>query len=905
MRLVSARLKGLIGVYRASGKKEIFIDFNKCKNKLTLIIGKNGSGKSTIWNALQPLPDSLSDFLPKMEGGKELVYELEDGVRYIIKISYPVNTLGDRTKTTANITKVSNGVEVELNPNGNVGSYKDVLFSEFKLDPNFVQLSQLSSENSGMARKTPSERKKYVNSILDNVEVYNNIGKTLTKRSSTFKAMINSIVAKIDNIGDAESLNAFLTGAENRLSRLENEEKSLTKSLSDLEAHIKIIDPDGSIQNKYSQIYSKFTALSEDIKMVDNILTKLASDGYESLEYSLTRYTELNKEIAELDKDIYSIQNELSNLLLSREEESKLIQIKSDKLLVLTSNIDYDSLNARIKTLKANIQNYLSFFKSIGIDNYTSITKDEFISGLNILRSIKDIISNIKSSCKMDNFVQAIEMILSGVDVAREFNNAKGKLDRLKTQYNDNQTESMYWYGVSNSIKILNDRPKECKIDSCPFVSKAIEDSKYEPDTKLKDLEKEGVSLQEEISSLEKRIEDLTEIFDIYNQLLLAKRYIENNNGILSKLPNSETYSNVSIFFRKLLDGHSFNDIDNLYCYIDRANMFELYTADMDQLSKCENDMRVYSSKQEIINEIQSDIADLTTKISNITKTVEDTNRVVSEKSFELESLKQELSKCNSAIDTYKKAEELYGLKKDLKNQLDSIISDMSVIEKYIQSINELNSQLNNLSVEKKTLTDDIYKTKFSLKQLEDYTSELNEYKTKYDYVETIRKYSTPTKDGIQTIFMLLYMGKTLSMANELLSLFFNGDLELGQPDINATEFKIPCKSNISSVVNDDINSCSSGEKAMIDMILSFTFLHQSSTIYNILRLDEIDGPLDQNNRASFIIALNKIMGIFDVQNCIMISHSSEIELKDVDIILLKPVDNNIPDGNIIFSYSD
>ena len=171
--------------------------------------------------------------------------------------------------------------------------------------------------------------------------------------------------------------------------------------------------------------------------------------------------------------------------------------------------------------------------------------------------------------------------------------------------------------------------------------------------------------------------------------------------------------------------------------------------------------------------------------------------------------------------------------------------------------------------------------------------------------METIRKYSTPTKDGIQTIFMLLYMGKTLSMANELLSLFFNGDLELGQPDINATEFKIPCKSNISSVVNDDINSCSSGEKAMIDMILSFTFLHQSSTIYNILRLDEIDAPLDQNNRASFLVALNKIMGIFDVQNCIMISHSSEIELKDVDIILLKPVDNNIPDGNIIFSYSD
>ena len=81
MRLISARLKGLIGVYRASGKREIFIDFSKCKNRLTLIIGKNGSGKSTIWNALQPLPDPLSNLVPKMECEKELIYE--DGYIYI------------------------------------------------------------------------------------------------------------------------------------------------------------------------------------------------------------------------------------------------------------------------------------------------------------------------------------------------------------------------------------------------------------------------------------------------------------------------------------------------------------------------------------------------------------------------------------------------------------------------------------------------------------------------------------------------------------------------------------------------------------------------------------------------------------------------------------------------------
>ena len=52
MRLKSARLHGLMGVYSGSGKKEIFIDFTRCRNDIILIIGKNGSGKTTILNII-------------------------------------------------------------------------------------------------------------------------------------------------------------------------------------------------------------------------------------------------------------------------------------------------------------------------------------------------------------------------------------------------------------------------------------------------------------------------------------------------------------------------------------------------------------------------------------------------------------------------------------------------------------------------------------------------------------------------------------------------------------------------------------------------------------------------------------------------------------------------------------
>ena len=81
--------------------------------------------------------------------------------------------------------------------------------------------------------------------------------------------------------------------------------------------------------------------------------------------------------------------------------------------------------------------------------------------------------------------------------------------------------------------------------------------------------------------------------------------------------------------------------------------------------------------------------------------------------------------------------------------------------------------------------------------------------------------------------------------------------------------------------------------------------MYNSSTKYNIIKLDEIDGPLDYNNRVYFADVLNRIMSIMGTEQCIMISHNSELQLDNADIILLKHDANN-PDynrGNIIWSY--
>ena len=67
-----------------------------------------------------------------------------------------------------------------------------------------------------------------------------------------------------------------------------------------------------------------------------------------------------------------------------------------------------------------------------------------------------------------------------------------------------------------------------------------------------------------------------------------------------------------------------------------------------------------------------------------------------------------------------------------------------------------------------------------------------------------------------------------------------------------------------------------------------------------------MDATLDQRNRANFIRVIDEIMETLEVDNCVLVSHSSEIDMSNVDTILLQEKENNMygyNNGNIIFSY--
>ena len=230
MRYLRAQFKNYIGFYNGMNLDVVDIDFTKCQHNIILIGGKNGSGKSTLLNHLNPFPDGSNAFIPERSAEKNLVL-VSEGDTYEIHIVSPADLKGRKT-TKAYIRK--NGIE--LNENGNVSSYKDIIFSEFELDSNYISLSRLSSNDRGLGDKTPAERKKFVSNIIDNLEVYNTMYKTLNKKSLVFKSHINTLHTKIQNIGSKEAL-------EQRLSSLQSKEAELIEVRKDLKFKNFMISP--------------------------------------------------------------------------------------------------------------------------------------------------------------------------------------------------------------------------------------------------------------------------------------------------------------------------------------------------------------------------------------------------------------------------------------------------------------------------------------------------------------------------------------------------------------------------------------------------------------------------------------------------------------------------------------
>ena len=877
MRITYIRLENYIGIYNGRGDDVLEIDLSQNVNPIVIIRGTNGSGKSTLLKSLTPINDDSNAIVPGVTGRKVIRY-LHNGITYEIEYVHPIDKEGKRKQTKAQVYKYGPNGKEELNPTWNVSSAKDIIYSLFNLDSNFLALSQLSSEDRGLADKRPAERKSFVSSIISGIEAYNAMYKIISKKHSMYKSLIQSLTAKINRIGNKEDLDLRYNTITKQVSQAISDRDASIQRIAMLRAKLdennaeKLLEEYTKIRDKYelnkkervlltnslSQYYKDRTSniytveerakfiRDEEMELSENKAKlpqweesyKTASNEYSSCELKIADInTEINKKKSRLETFIDA---DFSEEELGRYNEA-VVNLKAidDDIAKLDYRIDNKSEYDRLKELFDMMNN----FSYAIMDRYEFITREDV-----------DTLVTRNSSF----YESTLATITKEIEECTKA--------RISTE-----ADIGFYESLVDKTKNLELKPKDCKFTDCVFIVEAIEAEKKKPKDALVKLSDKLKKLEEELKELNDNLHLTNEAKSFMDKLEALQVVFESNTSYLSKIGADGIWKG---FIESITNNTTAKFLEE---YIYRAtNSYNLLEA-KESVSKIVDSLKEsaikYNANKTIIDEINGDIERMEAErngyerdlniayenMGNYSALRDEYDCLIREAETNLPHLDKIQEIDLEMRELEKKANESKA-KRDLIKELNAkILEESAIAERCKDNYNELIAQ-----------RDDIAHNKILI---DEYHKEMQEYTDNYERIEAIKYYVSPNT-GIQTIFIGAYMNDIMVKANELASCIFGGEFVIQPFVINETEFRIPCLG--SGLMNDDISSMSTSQICMLSMIISFAILANASTDYNILKLDEIDGGLDTENRIQFITLLGNLISMVGCEQCFLISHNME-----------------------------
>ena len=868
MKILYVKLENYIGIFNGRGDNVLEIDLSHTTTPIIVIKGHNGSGKSTLLKALNPMPDSNDQFIPGAEAKKTLVYQINtDIVR--IEYLYPVKKDGSRATTKAQVFKNNE----PLNLTNNVSDAKEIIYTLFKLDSSFLALSQLTSTDRGLADKRPSERKIFVNSSISGIEEYNNMYKVINKKFSMYKSLINSVVSKINKIGNKQELDISFNRVNRMLEEIIKERDTALASVAKIQAKLD--------ENNAKELVDKYNSLESEIYeknvKVKQLLAELKDINPDLVTHNMIELRKIEKskaiELATLNEEIKNTQALKDSLSKEMNELNSNIQKKiAERNTYISTEISTEEMNAYDDAVKElNIIHQDIHTAGLNISDKTEIQNlnELFTFIIDKLQFITDGLNSIDYEMGFD-FILKNKHNEETWRIAQDLRN---EINSLTMQVNETNLQMSLLESLVEKSEKLKLRPASCKDNTCIFIKDAFEAAKQKPNDELIKLQQKNEKTSNILKEKQKQLEVINDCIELKNRF----------DVIYNKICSYE-------FLLNKVDLHDLTSIDFLVS-IARTGNYKMIKETRDKINVLYNLLELkenyektvdlykdaideYNKNKSIIDSINMDIDSSKEKLQDVSKEYS----LKSSKVTELETTISELEPMVNKLSTYIeiKLPEL----EMIMNQIQGLRNNKESLRQRVMQVEEINKDLessSNIVDQINARYNDILKQRDILSynkiMIEKYLEELADYKSKYEKLETIRYYVSPTT-GIQTVFMGAYMNNIILKANELLSLIFNGQFVIQPFVINESEFRIPCLG--SGILNDDISSMSTSQICMISMIISFAMLANADTDYNILKLDEIDGGLDPDNRSQFISLLNSLIQIVDCEQCFLISHNME-----------------------------
>ena len=895
MRLLRLRLENYIGIYNGMGLNHIEIDFSKCIHKVLIIKGDNGTGKSTIFKALTPLADSSINFIPDKTAIKEIAYETD--FQTILNIKYEsVVKDGIRRPTKCYLNRLNPDGSIEnLNPSNNITTAKEVIYDILGIDDNFITLSQLSANKKGLGGLKPSERKRYVNSIISSLAVFNNIHKMISTKSTVLKSIIDSYVTKLNQIGNVVIVEDAIKKDTLALKELDNKKNGLISEIATIKAELARLDTSGNFLNDYKDLSMRKIILEKEIRELPDI-EEYSEEKLIQYEKDMARYEANEEMLSSRAKEILDNELELSNNVTE-------LQIKLDSLY---DKDHMDDLNSKIESTKKELESYKPFFSLF--ETYKNISEQDYETVKLVIEKFNSTVETIFQTYSETVRKESMNSLRTGKnEVILDHTEI---LSGLEKQLEDLRAEKRDVEFLNNRSKDYNKIPDDCNHKSdCPFIKDIVEaknllksrQSLYSLSTKIN-------STLDAIESAKNLAEENMMKTQCLYEMKSILEYIQSMSKIIRKFPGTEYLDSINTLYHNIEHGIRFN-FESVDKYQEFKNISTIVSA-------LEDDLHSYESAKEKLISANAEIRILQEKIDTDLKnlsTIRDSKVSVL---AEIEKIRSSKLEIKSVLDSIRYAKINKEKFEEVSEELQSITSKIDSMEKDTVAIKELTDRLNRRGAELSALqntdlpalTKAIEENKYRIVLFEQYTRDSQEYGAKYNEIQMIKKYTSI--HGIQTVYMSVFMNSILNMTNALLTLLFRGRFTLQPFIINENEFNIPCADS-EGRVREDISLMSDSQLSMISMLISFVLLRNSSNKYNIIKLDEVDDNLDNMNRIQFSILIEQIMIDLGFDQCLIISHNNELDLSNTDIVILKMESQEMIDslynsgGNIVFSYNE
>ena len=835
MKVLKLEVVNFAPIFIAMKRKKLEIDFTCSKHRLIMLVGGNGTGKTTICSLLHPfayngdIDNRTNDIIMEdMDGYKAIT--IEDCSK-IYNIEHFYKRAKDGSIVVKSYIKLDGE---ELNPNGNVSSFKLLVLNYLGIDESYIKLTRLGQNTINIINMDSSNRKEFMSKRLS---VLNEFGKLYKKTSEdlrTIKALMNINVNNMNRL-NIQDIDVFTE----EILELSYRRDSILKRVDSANKEINILlgKKLALTNNDIEGFYNTINTLVQSKNEINSSI-ELESKKLVNIDTSL-KLSDVLKEYDDIYSEYQIVMSDL-NTLYNRRDALKLI-IKSSKSAKFINGL---------KKHKAELERDIISHEAIyGDETNIRVSSEDLKKALSTMQVIENNASYIYTLPKEDLKKMVEE---SDGDILQYISDVKFEASKVLNKDKIGKLRKLVTKDIYSAYIIAE---PDCGYNNCGYREF------------YHDLCDINTSTDDSVT-----YDRISEYLENLMYVKSFKSMIDSNMSILNKVPGNEL--DFWKIMERLIDGDSMIPESTLSSLISMTEDIENYIVMLQDLNKLNEEIKSFNE----VDNIDEYIQECFEKDSMIEET-EILQKSIKQKLDDITAIKNSLMESQDVMDSIKQQKiSLTQIDKELE-RYQSTVSELATID---DSITELSS---NLSLLETVLKDLNSKVEDGNRRIAEYKKLKNErYLLNKDYEDwSLVVDSTATKKGISLEFMNVYLESIRVIANECLEIVYGDRLFISSMHTDEKTFEI--KYTKDGIEIGDVRSASQGESSFINIALSFAFLTQDSGQYNIIVLDEIDGVLDIDKKSVFIDILYNRLNAMGCEQCFLISHNDVYNNLGLDII--------------------